>query len=656
MKKLQNENYLRIILSYSSKPTTMTRKKADKEPPDLIRKPSSYRTVKTSLKSILRDYETYQPLLNDIVLRCNSIVTEAYQFIRLYCLDKFRRNEHIPTLDEKFILYCIKATGTRDNRGKKAENEELQKELDAFYAKEFQPLLMHSEKHDLRNFTYLLPYLATQMHTGLHNNLKEHFLTRFLRFINKTTTILEEGLTKEEVKKERRLLKDALFANETVPERYAKWAEEHRKHILPTSWQVSLPYDVKVHPDKYLTHSFYMNSVLEAKGFKLFQPMSLRNNIVPHYITIDTACLINLFAEKGIKGALLKQVKENQSQVWNRIFNLDNRIFRQKNYHFNFTMQTDGVGVSLLFIHKSYNGRKSCPNCVTDDSYPFYYIEDLHESQLESLKGRNMVGADPGKYNLLYMTDGHGNKLRYTAFQRRTESMSKRNHRILLLEKQRNGVIEKETILSDQNSKTVDYEKFKAYLKSKNNLNHELHSFYEKELYRKMKWRQFVYTQKSEDRFLNKLGNTFGKDAVIAYGDWSRTTQMKHFMPTKGVGLRKLITKRFQTVSINEFRTSKLCCKCHCELCHLQVKEDDRNKKVFRCLVCKGCASSESKQSIFVTRDLNSANNIRQLALDWLNVRKRPDVFNRTAGLTSTSSEEKVGQSVDFTVGKATNQ
>ncbi|NBX51575.1 hypothetical protein EBT25_17000, partial [bacterium] len=155
---------------------------------------------------------------------------------------------------------------------------------------------------------------------------------------------------------------------------------------------------------------------------------------------------------------------------------------------------------------------------------------------------------------------------------------------------------------------------------------------------------------------LNKLGKTFGNDAIIAYGDWSRTTQMKHFIPTKGVGLRKLIAKKFQTVSINEFRTSKLCCKCHCELCHLQVKDNDRNKKVFRCLVCKGCESSESKQSIFVTRDLNSANNIRQLALDWLNVRKRPDVFNRISGLTSTSSEEKVGQSVDFTVGQATNQ
>ena len=58
-----------------------------------------------------------------------------------------------------------------------------------------------------------------------------------------------------------------------------------------------------------------------------------------------------------------------------------------------------------------------------------------------------------------------------------------------------------------------------------------------------MKWRQFVYGRKSEDRFLNKMSDAFGSDAVIAYGDWSRTSQMKHFMPTKGVGMRNLISK-----------------------------------------------------------------------------------------------------------------
>jgi len=65
------------------------------------------------------------------------------------------------------------------------------------------------------------------------------------------------------------------------------------------------------------------------------------------------------------------------------------------------------------------------------------------------------------------MMDKNGNKLQYTASQRKIESYGKRNQRILLQEKKRNKIIEKETHLSVQNSKSVDYIKFKAYLVEK---------------------------------------------------------------------------------------------------------------------------------------------------------------------------------------------
>jgi len=40
-------------------------------------------------------------------------------------------------------------------------------------------------------------------------------------------------------------------------------------------------------------------------------------------------------------------------------------------------------------------------------------------------------------------------------------------------------------------------------------------------------------------------------------GNWSRDTQMKFFMPTMNKGLRKLIHKRYDTITINECNTSK---------------------------------------------------------------------------------------------------
>ena len=132
------------------------------------------------------------------------------------------------------------------------------------------------------------------------------------------------------------------------------------------------------------------------------------------------------------------------------------------------------------------------------------------------------------------------------------ESKAKTNQRILLEERKRNCIIEKETILSLQNSKSVDYEKFKTYLVEKDKLNKDTMEFYKKETWRKMKFRQYSYGKKSIDTFLNKIKETFGENILIGYGNWCRSSQMKHFMPTMNKGLRKLIHKKYDTITINE--------------------------------------------------------------------------------------------------------
>ena len=68
--------------------------------------------------------------------------------------------------------------------------------------------------------------------------------------------------------------------------------------------------------------------------------------------------------------------------------------------------------------------------------------------------------------------------------------------------------------------------------------------------------------KKSEEKTLNKVEKTYGKDIVLAYGNWSRRSQTKLFMPTMGAGLRKILSKRFESVSVDEDMTSELCCNC----------------------------------------------------------------------------------------------
>jgi hypothetical protein len=599
---------------------------------------SAYKTFKIPLKTILLNLHTIQPVINNLVFEMNDLVIHTYQFIRLYVLICYTNNKHLPTIDETFILYCIKSLGTRDNRGKKGKDTELLEILDTFYKTEYQPLLNH-EKTNLKNTTFLLPYLATQIHTSLHNNFQEHFIQHFLRFINKTTNeITEDKAILFQFKKK------LLELNE-IDEMFSNWKLTHLHNILPTEIKKSIHYDIKVRPFEYLKGMLYMNSILEKQENKLFQPLPLRNNIIPKHIIIDTASLINLFCpekdkegNKLKKGELLSNVKDNQYEVWYNFLNLKDKIFKNKYYQFHNQIQTDGISCCLLFIRKDLKDKKWGSRVPILQEQDFYNIEDLSKEQLDTLKERNIVGCDPGKRSLVYMMDKNGNKLQYTAPQRKRESKAKTNQRILLEERKRNGIIEKETHLSFQNSKSVDYEKFKIYLVEKDKLNKETTEFYKKEVWRKMKFRQYSYGKKSIDKFLNKIKETFGENILIGYGNWSRSSQMKHFMPTMNKGLRKLIHKKYDTITINECNTSKKCCDCNNDL---EYYKDKEGKKVFRMLICSNCVSCENKKIVFRTRDANSSINIMKLTSCWIEKQERPLCFQISSFTSSSKNREE---------------
>ncbi len=609
---------------------------------------SAYKTFKIPLKTILLNRHTIQPVINHLVFEMNDLVIHTYQFIRLYVLDKYTKNKPLPIIDETFILYCIKTLGSRDNRGKKGKDTELLEVLDTFYKTEYQPLLNH-EKTNLKNTTFLLPYLATQIHTSLHNNFQEHFIQHFLRFINKTTNQITED------KSILFQFKNKCLSLDETNVIFDGWKQLHLPSILPTEIKKSIHYDIKVRPFEYLKGMLYMNSILEKQESKLFQPLPLRNNIIPKHIILDTASIINLFCpekdkdgNKTKKGELLSNIKDNQNEIWCNFLDMKNKIFKNTHYQFHNQIQTDGISCCLLFIRKDLKDKKWGSRVPVLQEQDFHTIEDLSKEQLDTLKDRNIVGCDPGKHSLVYMMDKKGNKLEYTASQRKIESYGKRNQRILLQEKKKHKIIEKETRLSIQNSKSVNYDKFKIYLVEKDKLNKETTDFYKKEVWRKMKFRQYSYGKKSIDTFLNKIKETFGENILIGYGNWSRSSQMKYTMPTMNKGLRKLIHKKYDTITINEFYTSQKCCKCRKELKHYK---DKKEKEIYRLFTCSNCVSCENKNIVFRTRDKNSAINILNLTECWIHNQTRPVEFqfqassftcgNKNTGLSKTIGVKK---------------
>jgi len=591
---------------------------------------SAYTTIKTTLKSVLYNYKEVQPIINHLVFEMNDLMIHAYQFIRLYVLYCYNSNTILPDINEKFILYCIKVLGEKTNTGRKENDTTMLETLQDFYENEYKPLLNH-EKTSLKNKSNMLPYLATQLHTSLSNNIQERFIQHLLRFINKTTQKITDD--KSVLFKFKKQLLDCDDETDNI---FDEWKNTHLHNIVPKNIKNSIHYDVKVKPFDYLKGMLYMNNFLEQQEHKLFQPLPLRNNIIPKHVILDTACIVNLFSLEGkTKTELFKAIKENQHDIWNNLLNLNNKAFKNKHYQFHYQIQTDGISCSLLFIRKDLKDKKWGSKVPTLQEQEFHNIEDLSTEQLTEVASRNIVGCDPGKRSLVYMMDSNGNKLQYTAPQRKRESKAKTNQRILLVEKKRNNIIEKETHLSFQNSKSVDYEKFKSYIQEKDKLNKETSEFYKSDTWRKMKFRQYSYGKKSMDKFLNKIKETFGENILIGYGNWSRSTQMKHFMPTMNKGLRKQIHKKYDTITINECNTSKKCCECNNDLSY--YKHGNGNKQ-FRLLVCSGCVRPQVKQIVFRTRDANSAINIMNITKSWIDKQERPLCFT----ISSFTTEEEV--------------
>jgi hypothetical protein len=603
---------------------------------------SAYTTIKTTLKSVLHNHKEVQQVITNLVFEMNDLMIHSYQFIRLYVLKCYNNNQPLPEINEKFILYCIRTLGEKTNSGRKEKDTSMLETLQAFYDKEYQPLLNH-ERTSLKNKSNMLPYLATQIHTSLSNNTQERFIQHFLRFINKTT----EKITEDKVVLFK-FKKQLLECNDETETMFDEWKTTHLPNILPENIKKSVHYDVKVKPFDYLKGMLYMNTVLEKEDHKLFQPLPLRNNIIPKHIILDTSCIVNLFSLEGkTKTELFKAIKENQYDVWNNLLNLQHKTFKNKHYQFHYQIQTDGISCSLLFIRKDLKDKKWGSRVPTLQEQEFHNIEDLSTEQLTELAPRNIVGCDPGKRSLVYMMDDKGNKLQYTAPQRKRESKAKTNQRILLVEKKRNNIIEKETRLSFQNSKSVDYEKFKKYLVEKDKLNKETLDFYQREVWRKMKFRQYSYGKKSIDTFLNKIKETFGDNILIGYGNWSRSTQMKHFTPTMNKGLRKQIHKKYDTITINECNTSKKCCECNNDLSYYRHSDGSKQFRLLVCLSCNrgndcsGCVRPQVKQTVFRTRDANSAINIMNLTKCWIAKQERPACFQISSFTSSNNQKEE---------------
>lgn len=398
----------------------------------------------------------------------------------------------------------------------------------------------------------------------------------------------------------------------------------------------NIMYDLKCRPFDYFLPMIRMMKYIESKDQTILNTFPLKTSIVPGSIKVDTELLINYFFTKEHGKKKDYRGSDNKDDLWDIFFKMDHRIFRKKNYKFHYMIDTDGISCSLLFNHKVSADDLSLTTKET-------YLDSLTKKDLIPLKDKKVVGIDPGINNLLMCVDGtnkNTKKLRYTQTQRRRESYTSIYRKIVIKQKNKTYFDDKnvtvlETELSNYNKKTLKIDDFKEYIKNKCEFYNTATDFYEKKLFRKMRLNGYIKRKTSEQNFMNRFTEKFGKssDTVICIGDFVQRSHMKYKEPVKGKGFRSMFRKSgYKLYLIDEFRTSCMCCKCEKGRCDNTVTRNDprpwnkgNTQKIHELLRC-----TNDKCRSFWNRDINGSTNILKLAKAIINGEDRPQYLSRS--------------------------
>jgi hypothetical protein len=329
-----------------------------KKPPDK----EKIVVVKCNINKIIRNYD-YKNSLFDACFRTNKIVIQTYQFLRLWILEHYHNNIDIPIITTDIIKMIFNSLSSSNKGGNrpKGNNLIMLNNFNVFYEDIYKDL--SNEKVDSYYLSQILNSMAIDMLTNIENNIKLHFFKYVKKFVNSSykkinNTILEN--TKDSLKNESRKLlnkelyeiKEDLINNTLLSNvKYHEWINKHRNNIFPTEFINSYDYDIQTNPQKYIKAMIYMCLEIEKIGTASYQFFPLRTNIMPKYIPIDTKSLIEIYIREN-KNELLSDIEKYKSELWNKFFNLNDDIFYQSNYTFDYKIYTDCFSVSIQMICK----------------------------------------------------------------------------------------------------------------------------------------------------------------------------------------------------------------------------------------------------------------------------------------------------------------
>ena len=191
------------------------------------------------------------------------------------------------------------------------------------------------------------------------------------------------------------------------------------------------------------------------------------------------------------------------------------------------------------------------------------------------------------------------------------------------------GITVVEEELNKYNSKSCNIEKFKAYMSAKLESNKSVVPLYKDIKFRQYKWYAYINKQRAEDTMVSKITKQYSKDHIIIIGDWSIGKQMRNFISTPNLTLKRKLQKAFKVYNIDEFRTSCLSYKTEevCENLYLRFVKDPKQKerKIHSILTYQ----MENNRKGCINRDKNGCKNIQKVFNSYIQTGERPERYRR---------------------------